>query len=89
MTTKMEEIIFTECLGIDLKKLKDNEVIDPTKIKISPDLHKNIAERIKEEYGLNDVEVNLILLQYGANVSNEMVGIEIELLDGYIRERVN
>ncbi|SNY26876.1 hypothetical protein SAMN06265827_11066 [Orenia metallireducens] len=86
MGTKLEEIIFTQYLGIDLNSLNDNELIDPTKIKISPELHDKIVTRIKEEYGLNDLEVNLILLQYGANVSNELAGNKVELLDGYIKK---
>ena len=85
MPTKLEEIIFSN-YGIDLSKLNEDQIIDPTRIEISPNIHEKTIQDIKAEYNVNDLEVNLILLNYGASVKEELED-EIRLLDGYIRKK--
>lgn len=82
----LEEIIFTKHCGIDIGNLKDGELIDPNKIKVSPKVYDDIIDEIKTEYPkLSELEINLILLQYGANIDESLKEDEIRLLDGYLR----
>jgi hypothetical protein len=87
MISKMEEIIFEDYCGIDLSGLKKEEIIDPTKIKVSPKVNEEIINKLNKEYkDLNRHKIILLLLNYGPSV--EVDGLsdgEVKLLDGYIK----
>ena len=88
MREKIEEIIFYKHCGIDLKDLTDKQLIDPNKVNISPGRHDKIVHDIEEEYPeLTKMQINLILLQYGAQVDQSLDNNEIELERGYIKEK--
>ena len=87
MISKLERIIFEQFCGIELSELKDNEIVDPTKIKISADLNEEIIKKINAEYDdLNRHKITLLLLNYGPSVDlDQLSGTEVRLLDGYIK----
>ena len=88
MPAKIEEIIFTLYCGIDLGDLADDELLDPNKVKVSPEIYDKIIADIKEEYPeLSGLKINLVLLQYGAHVDENLENDEIELLNGFIRKK--
>ena len=88
MREKIEEIIFHKHCGIDLTNLTEQQLIDPDKVSISPNVHDRIFAAIQEEYpGLSKLQINLILLQYGAHVDESLDNNEVELEAGYIKEK--
>lgn len=88
MNSRLEELIFSDFCGIDIDSLNENQRIDPSRVRIGLDVCMKIIERIKVlAPELSELEINLLLLQYGPSVvvNEDLKRDEVQLLDGYIR----